>query len=410
MVLTIDGKKTEAIQGSSILDAINSMSDTNDMKNATKLKDRPLAARIGGEIYSLNYTPHHDCDIHLLRYDSREGKRVYERTLQFVFLAAVDELFPNSEVTIAYTLGTGLYTKIQKSPALCSADIEAIKSKMHEIVDSAIPLIRKRLPINKATEYFSSKRQFDKTALLSWRRFSFFDVYSMQDKYMDYYYGEMAPDTGYAKVFDLCAIDNALLLLVPDSKNPDIPSKYIPQPKLSVVFKETDYWDSLMDCSTVSELNEHIRKGTINEIVRVNEALHEKRYANIADKIVERKARAVLIAGPSSSGKTTSANRLSTQLRALGQKPVMLSMDDYYLDRADMIPDENGQYDFEHINTLDIPRFNHDLALLLHGDEVDTPLFDFTRGARKKECRTIKLCSNQPLIIEGIHALNPSLL
>ncbi len=402
MNITIDGKLIEAKNGSSILEMTDSSSSS--------LYDRPLAAQIGGEIYSLRYIPRSDTSLKLLKYSSTEGRRVYERTLQFVFLAAIDSLFPNAKANIAYTLGTGLYTKINNIGRLSDIEVSKIKKKMQELTDGKIPLIRKRLPIEEAVAYFSSKGQHDKVELLKWRRYTYFDVYSLDGKYMDYYYGEMAPDTSYVSVFDLHLLDDALLLLVPDPENLNVPSKYVEQKKLSAVFRETDLWDSLMECSTVSELNEHIKNGTIDEIVRINEALHEKRYANIADKIVEKKARAVLIAGPSSSGKTTSANRLSTQLRVLGQKPVMLSMDDYYLNRDAMIPDENGQYDFEHINTLDIPRFNHDLALLLKGEEVETPLFDFTTGSRKKEGRVIKLCANEPLIIEGIHALNPILL
>lgn len=401
MNVIIDGKSFEFIAHTAILDMIKNDSDS--------LYEKPLAAQIGGEVYSLRYCPHPNTKIKLLKYDSTEGKRVYERTLQFVFLAAVNSLFPDSKVNVAYTLGTGLYIKISNFSQLTEADVKGIKAKMQDIISSKTPLIRKRLPIEEAIAYFSKKGQNDKVELLKWRRYTYFDVYSLNDEYMDYYYGEMAPDTGYVNVFDIHMLFDALLLLVPDPQNFDVPSKYVEQKKLSAVFSETDHWDSLMECSTVSELNEHIKNGTIDELVRINEALHEKRYAMIADKIVEKKARAVLIAGPSSSGKTTSANRLSTQLRVLGQKPIMLSMDDYYLDRSEIAPDENGQYDFEHINTLDIERFSHDLAHLLQGEEVETPLFDFRTGSRKKKGRIIKLNADEPLIIEGIHALNPIL-
>lgn len=399
MNITIDGVKHDVKQGTSILEMLDN--------NFLSLKDRPLAAQIGGEIYSLNYVPYPDTSLKLLTYSSTEGRRVYERTLQFVFLASINSLFENATVSIEYTLSSGLYTKIKNINTLTQKHVDLIKNKMHEIIAAKIPLIRKRLSIDEAIDYFSSKKQFDKVELLKWRRYTYFDVYSLSDTYMDYYYGEMAPDTSYVSVFDLLLLDNALLLLVPNENNPQIPVSYIHEPKLSAVFSETEHWNSLMNCSTVSELNEHIKNGTINDLIRINEALHEKRYANIADMIVAKKARAVLIAGPSSSGKTTSANRISTQLRVLGQKPVMLSMDDYYLNRSEMVPDENGQYDFEHINTLDIPRFSNDLSLLLKGDEVETPLFDFTTGSRKKEGRKIKLGENEPLIIEGIHALNP---
>lgn len=199
-------------------------------------------------------------------------------------------------------------------------------------------------------------------------------------------------------------------MLLPRDSEPDCISEYRHQPKLAEVFRKSDRWGMLMQCDTASELNELVSSGNIRELIRVNEALHERSYAKLADRIVNRRARAVMVAGPSSSGKTTSANRLATQLRTLNQHPVMISLDNYYLDRDEIPVGENGERDFENIDTLDIPRFNADLASLLRGGEAETPVFDFKAGRRAKETRVLKTGPDQPLIIEGIHGLNRRML
>ena len=252
--------------------------------------------------------------------------------------------------------------------------------------------------------------QADKAKLLKWRRFSYFDVYQI-DGYMDYFYGEMAPDTSYADVFRVKYVhDGAVVLLMPRNDAPDVPSDYVDLPKLHAVFHQSDEWGKLMECATVNDLNTHIQNGTIRELVRINEALHDRGYADIADKIVQKGAKAVLVAGPSSSGKTTSAHRISTQLRLQGCHPVMLSLDDYYIDRDKIERDENGEIDLENINTLDIQRFGSDLAALIRGEKVEVPRFDFTNGKRAPEGRILQLHDDEPVIIEGIHGLNPMLL
>lgn len=404
MKITADSMVCEIKHGESLLDAVKKL-DLDMMS----LASRPLAAQIGGEVFSLRYTPFKDVDIHLLNYKEEAGRRVYERTLQFIFIAAVRRLFPAARVCVRYTLGPGLYITIDKEPALGEQDVLKLEAEMRNIVRAAIPLERKRLDIKDAIDFYERDGQTDKAKLLKWRKFSYFDVYTIGG-YMDYFYGEMAPSTDYADVFRLKFVEGAVILLMPRSDEPDVPSDYEPLPKLGIVFKQSDDWGKLMHCSTVGELNTLVSTGRIRELVRVNEALHEKSYANIADKIVAHSARAVLVAGPSSSGKTTSANRLATQLRVLGQDPKMLSLDNYYLDRDAIPADENGQKDLEHINTLDIPRFSSDLAALMRGEQVEVPVFDFLTGKRAKEGIVMQLHPDEPLIIEGIHALNPMLL
>ena len=265
------------------------------------------------------------------------------------------------------------------------------------------------MDIDDAIDFFASDGQTDKVNLLEWRRFTYFDVYGVGD-YKDYFYGEMLPSTGFVSVFDLRLEDGGVLLLRPDPQNPAVPAPSRPMPKLAAVFRESDEWGRLMHCGVVAELNDMVRTGDIRQLIRVNEALHEKRYAQIADEIIARGARAVLIAGPSSSGKTTSANRLCTQLRVHGKSPVLMSLDDYYIDRDKIQPDENGQIDLEHINTIDTALFAEDLSRLLAGETVEMPRFDFKTGKRVMDGHTLRLDADTPLIIEGLHGLNPALL
>lgn len=405
MKVIADGMVCEIKHGESLLDAVKKLG-----LDMLTLRSRPLAAQIGGEVFSLRYTPFRDVEIHLLRYGEDMGRRVYERTLKFIFIAATRRLFPNVKVQVRYSLGTGLYITLDKEPALTEHDALKLESEMRNIVRAALPLERKRLNIKEALEFYEQDGQLDKATLLKWRKFSYFDVYTI-DGYMDYFYGEMAPSTEYADVFRVKHLTgNALVLIMPRNDEPDVPAEYIPLPKLAAVFKQSDDWSRLMRCDAIGDLNTMVSNGKVRELVRVNEALHEKSYATIADQIVARGAKAVLVAGPSSSGKTTSANRLATQLRVLGLDPIMLSLDNYYLDR-DLIPvDEHGQMDLEHINTIDVPRFNSDLKQLLSGKEVSVPRFDFLTDKRAPEGVPMRLKDDQPLIIEGIHGLNPVLL
>lgn len=404
MKLTLDGRACEIERGESILDAVKRL----DMDNVSLAK-RPLAAKIGGEVFSLRYTPFRDVDIKLIRYNEDMGRRVYERTLQFVLISAVRRLFHDAQVDVRYTLGSGLYIGIEKEPQLSEADVLKMESEMRRIIRAALPLTRKRLSIQEALTLFEGDGQKDKAQLLKWRKFSYFDIYRLEG-YADYFYGEMAPGTDYVDVFRLKYVDEAVIMLMPRGDEPDVPSDYAETRKLAAVFRQSDRWDKLMSCETVNDLNTRVQNGSIRELVRVNEALHEKSYANIADQIVESNARAVMLAGPSSSGKTTSANRIATQLRVLGLDPIMLSLDNYYIDRDKIAPDEKGEIDLEHINTLDIPRFRHDLSLLVQGREAEVPLFNFNKGRRETAGTLLKLGDDQPLIIEGIHGLNPMLI
>lgn len=406
MRLDIDGRNCELESGRSILDAVK-----KEGFDSIMLSDRPLAAQIGGEVFNLRFTPKKDTQIHLLRYGEDMGRRVYERTLQFLFILAIRKEFPRARVCVRYSLGPGLFITVDgmEEPFNEEAALK-VETEMRRLVRLKLPLERRRISIKEALSFYEQDGQADKAKLLKWRRFSYFDVYQI-DGYMDYFYGEMAPDTSYADVFRVKYVhDGAVVLLMPRSDAPDVPSDYVDLPKLHAVFHQSDEWGKLMECATVNDLNTHIQNGTIRELVRINEALHDRGYADIADKIVQKGAKAVLVAGPSSSGKTTSAHRISTQLRLQGCHPVMLSLDDYYIDRDKIERDENGEIDLENINTLDIQRFGSDLAALIRGEKVEVPRFDFTNGKRAPEGRILQLHDDEPVIIEGIHGLNPMLL
>ncbi|OQB24252.1 MAG: Uridine kinase [Firmicutes bacterium ADurb.Bin182] len=404
MNITVNGIPVCLEQGQTIHDAVVKLG-----LESKSLRKRPLAAQIGGEVYSLRYAPRYDSEIRLLRYSEDLGRRVYERSLQFILILSIRKLFPGARVIARYSLGPGVYFTVEKMPELSPEDVDLIEKECRRIVDADIPLIRRRLDIDTAIDFFTRDGQHDKAKLLRWRKFSYFDVYQADD-YMDYFYGEMAPSTGYCKVFHLKYLKNALVMLMPCDDDPDRAAVYKRQPKLAAVLRQSDDWGKLMTCSTVYELNERVKNGSIRELIRVNEALHEKTYAELADNIVRKKSRAVMVAGPSSSGKTTSANRIATQLRVLGQDPVMLSLDDYYIDRDKLPVGENGQVDLEHIDTLDISRFNRDLESLVNGCQTEVPVFDFSTGKRSPNGRLLKLSRDQQLIIEGIHGLNKRMI
>ncbi|MBR3382496.1 MAG: nucleoside kinase [Clostridia bacterium] len=407
MIINLEGKPAEVALGQSILDIINE----NGLAGHD-LSDRPIAARIGGEIFNLAYTPMHEADVDLLYYAEEEGVKVYERTLQFVLIMCMRKLFPEARVFVRYSLGEGVYMTVTKEPAFSEADMLALKDEMRRVISADYKLQRKRMSIAEAIAAFEKDGQTDKAQLLKWRRFSYFDVYRCPDysDYIDYYYGETAPSTGYVSAFDLHLLDGGLVMLRPRREAPLEPVEYVPNPKMAAVFRRSDEWGRIMTCSTANELNTRVENGTVRELIRVNEALHEKMFAKTADAIIERRARAIMLAGPSSSGKTTSANRIATQLRAEGLDPIMISLDNYYCDRQFCPRDENGELDFEHIRALDIERFNHDLKLLMAGEEVEIPVFDFIDQKPKDRGYVIRCGEDQPLIIEGIHGLNPMML
>ena len=418
MQLFIDGTPAEPLQGESLMAILK----RTGLDSGT-LSTRPIAARLGGGIFSLNYVPCRAGEerlrravrlahgqVELLRITSEAGRNVYERSLLFLFLLAVRRRLPGVRVHVQYALGQGIYCTLDRDAALTEADVAMLKEECAAIVRENLTFSRERMDIDDAIEFFSAEGQTDKTELLEWRNFTYFDVYRAGGM-TDYFYGEMVPSTGYLTVSDLCLTDDGgILVMMPDAAAPDTAAKPQPMPRLSAIYRESNEWNHLMHCGNVAELNRKVLSRDIRQLVRINEALHEKRYAQIADQIVSRGARAVLIAGPSSSGKTTSANRLCTQLSVHGKQPVLMSLDDYYIDRDKILPNENGEIDLEHIDTIDTAFFREVLSALLRGEEVQPPRFDFTTGRRVMDQPAVRADGDTIFVIEGLHGLNPVLL
>jgi uridine kinase len=408
LFICIDGENLCIKFGESIYQALEKLNlDRNSISTI------PLAALIDGKMFDLHYAPVTECDIKLVRFDSEAGRRVYERSLKYIVLYVIKQLYEDVELIEQHSLGNGIYiaAEFPNGKKLGQDDEGKIKAECKKLIGKNLRFVRTQMDSAAAIEFFKKTGQCDRAKLLSQAESDDFEFYSIEGSdYLDYLYGVLVPSTGYISVFDIKCVDDAVLIMMPSAMNPNIPNEYSRLPKLEEVFMQSDNWCRLMHCSTANDLNSLVERGELPELIRVNEALHERAYAKLADEIAARGARAVLIGGPSSSGKTTSANRIATQLRALGLSPIMLSLDNYYLDRDKMIPDENGEIDVEHINALDIERIGTDLSLLMAGEAVETPVFSFAKGKREEKGVILQGGKEHPIIIEGIHALNPLLL
>ncbi len=367
-----------------------------------------VAAIVNNHLRELSYPINRQCKIKFLDLTSPDGIRVYKRSLSFIFIRAAKEVLSGCRVTVEHSLSKGLYCEIHYKRQITEEDVKNIEKRMGEIVEEDIPFIKDNVSVEKAKRIFEESGIESKIKLLDFRKSSRVNIYSC-GWLKDYFYGYMVPSTGYLKLFELKFYSSGVIIRYPEISNPNEIPQFQEQKKLASIFREAERWGQIMEMPYVANLNEFVLHNKYPELIRIAEALHEKKIAQIADKITEEKKRIILIAGPSSSGKTTFAERLAIQLKVNGLRPVSLSTDDYFVDREHTPKDEWGQYDFESIEAVDVKLFNEQLTKLLQGKSVEVPIFNFHKGARELKGKVMQITSEQPIIIEGIHGLNEKL-
>ncbi len=410
--ITLDGISACVKRGESISDVISRLGKPDISES--DLGKIPLAADMEGKTAALNSKIERECDIRLLYLKDERGRRAYERSLKLALICAVKTLFPDAAIIERYSLGKGVYITVDKSnkggkeEALTRADVSAILDKCREIVRENRPFKQETLSSQEAMRLFQGLGQDDKCEFLKRCDLSSLEVCSIEGfAVCDSLCEPLLPSTGYLKVFDFEYVDGAVIMLLPSYENANEAAHYEYPEKLSGVFKKTDEWIRLMDCANVADLNRHTENGELRDLISLNEILHERMYAMAADEILNRKAKAVLVAGPSSSGKTTSAKRICLQLRAFGQNPIVLSLDNYYFNRGENMPKKDGKENYEDIAALDLSRFTRDIESLIGGKTTEVPIFNFKTGKRDEHGLIIEPKAKSTVIIEGIHGLNP---
>lgn len=369
------------------------------------------AALVDNKLQELTYVlEQKDSTIKFLDLTSDIGMKIYVRTLTFLFIKACHDVFPDCSVHIEHSLGDGLYCEIYGSEPLTEECVEDIENRMRQMVEQDLPIKKKSMPTDEAIKMFREMGWDDKARILKYREEPEVNIYEL-DGMPDYFYGYMFPSTGHLKWFKLKFYLPGIVIQLPNKENPTKVAPYHEQPKLSRVFREAERWGRILGIADVGSLNDYILKGKSGDIIRVSEALHEKKVAEIADKIYRNRdrIRIILIAGPSSSGKTTFAQRLIVQLKVNGLRPLSISLDDYFVEREKTPLDEDGKPDFEALEAIDIKLFNNQLARLIQGSEVILPRYNFHTGEREYDEIPTKIKKDQPLIIEGIHGLNERL-
>lgn len=369
----------------------------------------PVSARVNNKVEGLHYRVYHDKDIEYLDLYTSSGIRTYTRSLFMVLCKAVHDLYSGSEVVIDIPVSNGYYCNLRLGHEVTKADVDKIRERMQQIIDAHLPLQRFEATTEEAIEMFAKLGDAAKVKLLK-NSSSLYTVYYVLDDYTDYYYGSMLTNTAQLTLFGLEQYYDGVLLRIPSVKDPSQLGELIKQDKMFEVFKEHHQWQNLLGISTVGDFNEAVSKGLATDLVNVSEALQEKKISQIADTIAANdKVRVVLIAGPSSSGKTTFCKRLSVQLLACGIKPIQISLDDYFVNRADTPKDEKGELDYESLYSLNIPLINEQFNALFRGEEVELPKYNFQTGVSEKSGKRLKMSEHNILIVEGIHALNPHL-
>lgn len=363
-----------------------------------------------GKIRELIKRAEKDSELSFLTIRDNTGHKTYVRTAEMTMVKAVYDVLGHEKVKkvkIEFTIGQGYYCKVDMDEKLSLKHVNQISKRMRELTDADLPITKKSYPMDEAMEIFKEHEMHDKVKLFRYRRSSFVNVYCL-DGYYDYYYGYMLPSTGYLKYYDLTLYEGGILLLLPGSENPTKLEYFEPREKFFHTLMDSSAWGEMMGIDSVGDLNDAICSGDLNDMILVQEAIQERRIGEIARKIVEKgNVKFVLIAGPSSSGKTTFSHRLSIQLRTYGLVPHPIGIDDYFVDREKTPRDENGDYNFECLEAIDIKLFNEDMNRLLAGERVELPKFNFKLGKREYHGNYKKLGPEDILVIEGIHGLNP---
>ena len=397
-----NNKKSQKVEiGSTLFDVFSSFD--------LKMTHGPVSARVNNKVEGMHYRVYNSKDVEFLDMNSASGSRAYTRTLFFVLCKAVQDIYPNTDVVIDIPVSNGFYVDIRLGRPVVDEDVNILRRRMQEIIDSKMPIRRFTVPTEEAIALFQEKGDVEKVKLLRTSG-SIYTTYYKIGEYVDYYYGTLLTNTSQLYLFGLEKYYDGMLLRIPSVSNPDELGEMTRQDKMFDIFKEHHRWQEILGIRTVGDFNQAIDAGHATDIINISEALQEKKLAKIAEEIASRKGvKLVLLAGPSSSGKTTSCKRLSIQLAVNGLKPLQISLDDYFVDRDKTPKDENGEFDFESIYALNLDLLNEQFNALFRGEEVELPKYDFPSGKSVKSGKKLRLEPNNVLVVEGIHALNPEL-
>ena len=397
-----NNKKSQKVEiGSTLFDVFSSFD--------LKMTHGPVSARVNNKVEGMHYRVYNSKDVEFLDMNSASGSRAYTRSLFFVLCKAVQDIYPNTDVVIDIPVSNGFYVDIRLGRPVVDEDVNILRRRMQEIIDSKMPIRRFTVPTEEAIALFQEKGDVEKVKLLRTSG-SIYTTYYKIGEYVDYYYGTLLTNTSQLYLFGLEKYYDGMLLRIPSVSNPDVLGEMTRQDKMFDIFKEHHRWQEILGIRTVGDFNQAIDAGHATDIINISEALQEKKLAKIAEEIASRKGvKLVLLAGPSSSGKTTSCKRLSIQLAVNGLKPLQISLDDYFVDRDKTPKDENGDFDFESIYALNLDLLNEQFNALFRGEEVELPKYDFPSGKSVKSGKKLKLEPNNVLVVEGIHALNPEL-
>ena len=377
--------------------------------SGVEIEHGPISANVNNKVEGMHYRVYKQKRVEFLDITSPSGSRAYTRSLFFVLCKAAHDLFTPCKVSIDIPVSNGYYVNLNIGRPVTLDDAGAIRRRMQEIIDAGYPIHRHETTTKEAIEMFDGLHNRSKVKLLKSTGRLFTTYYDI-DGYVDYYYGSLLTNTKQIYLFGVEKYFDGLLLRLPSREHPNELGEMTHQDKMFGIFKEHHQWQDILGLRTIGDLNETIMNGYSSELIQISEALQEKKIARIADEIAQRKGiKLVLIAGPSSSGKTTTCKRLSVQLAVNGIHPVGISLDDYFLDRDKTPKDDKGDYDFEHLHALNLPLLNEQLAALFRGDEVELPRYNFQKGMSEWSGKKLRLKGNEVLVVEGIHALNPEL-